>query len=69
MTTQETIQHINNRLGVEIYDTSFNGLSLNKFTTKQIMKLFIDDLINPETHQATDRLKRFTTQILLELAE
>lgn len=55
---------INEKLGVKIYDESFNGkLVLNKFTKKQIKELCIDDLItNDDTR--SPRLRKITAEII-----
>lgn len=56
---------INKALGVDVFRSeNVERLEINKFTKKQIKELHIDDLIDPNTKQGTDRLARFVKYIL-----
>lgn len=58
---------INKRLDVQIFDEACTErLKVNKFTKKQIKDLHIDDLIDPETKQGTERLGKFVKEILFD---
>lgn len=56
---------INQRLGVELFNpNNVKRLELNKFTKKQIQKLYIDDLVDPETKKGTARLASLVKEII-----
>jgi len=58
---------INKKLDINLFNTEIDDyLVLNKFTKKQILKEHIDDLIDVETKQGTDRLNRLVREILKE---
>ena len=64
LSNKETAKIVNDRLGVEIFDENFRQ---KFFTKKEIQRLLIDDLINPDTKYATTRLNKFVAEILKEL--
>lgn len=66
MTVNNQAKLLNERLGVKIYNESItNKLERHIFTTHEIAKYFIDDLILDD-NSPTSRLIRFTNEILNE---
>ena len=60
-------EFINKKLDINLFNTEINDyLVLNKFTKKQILKEHIDDLIDIDTKQGTDRLNRIVRDLLKE---
>lgn len=63
-------EFINKKLDINLFNTEINDyLVLNKFTKKQILKEHIDDLIDIDTKQSTDRLNRIVRDLLKEFRQ
>ncbi len=56
---------VNNMLGYDLYNTNIvNRLELNKISKATIKKDLIDDLIDVRSMKPTQRLIKFTNEIL-----
>lgn len=56
---------VNQCLGVPIWNESVSDkMSLNKLSTKDIIRYHCEDLIDIKTKQATTRLMQYTSEIM-----
>jgi hypothetical protein len=55
---------INSKLGVEVFDPTYTHLVPMKYSKKEIYAKYIDDLIDPDTFEVTDRLFKLANEIL-----
>lgn len=61
-------KEINKCLGVPIWNESVTDkLVLNQFSRKQVIQYHCEDLICIKTFKMTDRLERYTSDILKQL--
>lgn len=58
-------QKINQKIGLVLFDEAdIHRLRLIKFTKKQIKDLYIEDLVDKDTKQGTEKLARLVKEIL-----